>query len=145
MWYFLKNLEVWVDMKTPKSLKFQVELTKSTRYRLNQLRTRHIILTRHIDTSYWLTLIAMFCKIYAYEILNLELVYPQCSCIFLLKFCKSILSNSLITSLLKVSYYTTRCECDLTLQAILKICLFWHHQWACPPRCVLDRLVHTWW
>ena len=23
-----------------------------------------------------------------------------------------------------------------------KICLFWHHEWACPPRCVLDRSVH---
>ena len=25
---------------------------------------------------------------------------------------------------LKVTYYTTRCECDLPLQAVLKICLF---------------------
>jgi hypothetical protein len=24
----------------------------------------------------------------------------------------------------------------------LEICLFWHHKWACPPRCVLDISVY---
>ena len=39
----------------------------------------------------------------------------------------------------KMPYYTTRCECDQPLQAVLKICLFRHHRWACPPRCMTDR------
>ena len=35
---------------------------------------------------------------------------------------------------LKEKYDTTRCECDEPLRAVLKMCRFWHHRWACPPR-----------
>ena len=39
---------------------------------------------------------------------------------------------------LKGTYCTTRCECDKPLKDILKMCRFWHHRWACPPRCMTD-------
>ena len=30
----------------------------------------------------------------------------------------------------------------VSAMTVLKVCLFWHHKWACPPRCVLDRSVY---
>ena len=54
----------------------------------------------------------------------------------LIKYLRSTYWN--LSYILKVTY-TTRCDFDLPLQAVLKICDFWHHKWACPPRCVLDR------
>ena len=58
------------------------------------------------------------------------------------KLSKLLKRTATISYLFKVKYYTTRCGCDKLLQAVFKICLFWHHNWVCPPRCVLDRSVY---
>ena len=43
---------------------------------------------------------------------------------------------------LKVTYHTTRCECDWPLQAVWKPLLMPYHKCECPPRRVLDGSVH---
>ena len=44
---------------------------------------------------------------------------------------QNLILSVLSEFMLKVTYNTTRCECDEPLQAVLKIGLFSHDKWAC--------------